>query len=34
VAERATHAAVRAEAQRVKDEAAKKDAKKARAKAE
>jgi hypothetical protein len=34
VAERATHAAVRAEAQRVKDEAAKKDAKKARARAE
>jgi hypothetical protein len=30
VAERSTHAAVRAEAQRVKDEAAKKDAKKAR----
>jgi hypothetical protein len=31
VTERATHAAVRAEAQRVKDEAAKKDAKRARA---
>ena len=31
VTERATHAAVRAEAQRVKDEAAKKEAKKARA---
>ena len=34
VTERATHAAVRAEAQRVKEESAKKDAKKARAKAE
>jgi hypothetical protein len=34
VAERSTHAAVRAEAQRVKGEAAKKDAKKARTAAE
>src|ERR687890_496547 len=34
VTERATHAAVRAEAQRVKEEAAKKEAKRARAKAE
>jgi hypothetical protein len=34
VTERSTHAAVRTEAQRVKDEAAKKDAKKARSAAE